>query len=75
MGGWDELYKRYDSRNGYDMMIMSILPTLTQILGLSDKINPNLRLFNYINTPINGGSITLYIDKVKTRKIFNKSIY
>lgn len=55
--------------NGYDMISHEHITyfTVTNFIFILNKINPNLRLFNCIHTPINGGSITLYIDRGKRR--------
>ena len=55
--------------NGYDMISHEHITyfTVTNFKFILNKINPNLRLFNCIHTPINGGSITLYIDRSKRR--------
>ena len=51
--------------NGYDMISHEHITyfTVSNFIHTLNKINPSLRLFNCIHTPINGGSITLYIDR------------
>ena len=60
--------------NGYDMISHEHITyfTVTNFIFILNKLNPNLRVFNCIHTSINGGSITLYVDRGK-RKV-NDSI-